>query len=461
MIGATYCSLVRRMSTEDVYTSILWELVQTEPYAQRAADLRDKIMADLQVSQQTFYTALSKLSKRDWIYRKKEGREYTVTITEAGKKAFIELRRAERVTAVEPRDIRPQEAFAKLTTNITTLLGEVQNQVRELVKRSVHLSKTRVSVWDALGDLYKRADHELLIMGKGADVSHPQVKEDIRHLMKNTEEFVSKERSEYTRIQPVNTWTTWLQFLRDIKRDSVTGLDRANVKVYLIDEQPEFVPQLNIKDSNELILVPLEEDPDRAHCFHVFDSRLINNHRLDFMEREKAISGVSATSKFLDIFVENAKKLREMQSNLLVAVEYDRQCKFWTGPSGSRSVPKMTYEEAQGYFPVDWEMWKNMFIERANARDKLGNFCSSKRKEGLDHGNLETDFSLIFENTVDENAVLGVANIPKFFRDALGLPVVEMHLKRTDIRDAARDLIRHLSEAVLSKIFQSLMNELT
>jgi DNA-binding PadR family transcriptional regulator len=451
-------SATSRVKGDPLSKSILQELDLVKPVPIKAVKLREKLTTQLEVSHQTFYLTLTELVKNELIRRKKQGKDYSLAITEKGEEELRKISLNQVRLADKTKDsqgaqaIREIELYGLLQDGIRTKLKEIEQGIDSLVKTGVFLTKTRVGVWNTLGDLYDRADRELLIMGKGADVKCPEVSQQISFLTTSSKKFVDSQKS-YRRIQPIDTWITWLEFLYDLKYDETNGQDRENVKIYFTDERPEFIPQINIKDDDELVLVPLEDHSDRAHCFHIFDRKIIQNYRSVFLKREETFSEYAATSNILKLFIENARKMREMQARLLVVIEFDKQRKFWTG--SNPSLPTMSYEEAQLYFSMDWTTWDKVFTKFISDMDLLADFCSSSQRKDL-----WQTYTSIFKDVSEEKGRLGMTGIPTFVKDSLGIDIIESYLKQDRIREAAKDLIRYLSETALTNILTSLIKEL-
>lgn len=424
-----------------------------------AIELRRRIVDGLHISHQTFYNALNRLVEADLVQREKKGRGFILDTTPSGETrlAQISLEQVklgrEASSAEEAQILIDNQAYGLLKDQVRLKLKEIEDSIDTLTKTGAYLYETRHRVWDALGDLYLRAKREILVMAKGADVSQPNVGIEIRYLLDSTRQVINENKA-YSRIQPIDTWCSWLEFVRDVKFSNKPYHDRDNVKILLTPERPQFVLQMNIKDDDEIVLVPRETESNPTHGFHVFVKSLVENYRSDFFKMEQSLGAYNMTSSALKMFTENVRKIREMQTHLLVVLEFDRQSWFW---SGSRArAPALTYLEAQRYFPVDWKLWNLIFLNLVQKDGLLASYC--------EHGSFRTlwdSYNFITQGgsgqASDLTQLLQFDDLPVYTRSSIGMDVMKYYFyKNQSIEESAKYLISYFSEkclpAVLSKI---------
>lgn len=158
-------------------------------------------------------------------------------------------------------------------------------EIREYMVSAFPISLTtgRRNVWNLLGNVYRKAKSNLLIMGEGADLSDNEVSKDFSYLKDTIKDLLKKKRM-ITRIQTADTWVEWFKFLMELKKAYPHNFD-----LYFTNERLKFVPQLNLVNGNELVLMPPEGSVDVPCAMHIRASNqdaisAINAHNMHFKE---------------------------------------------------------------------------------------------------------------------------------------------------------------------------------
>ena len=234
-------------------------------------------------------------------------------------------------------------------------IGKGFDEIKELIlsMKPVSIIAGRRKVWDHLAGLYTSTKGELQIMGEGADLSDDCVKKDFSRLGKSTQEILRKKRN-VTRIQTVDTWVAWLKWLGNLMRKFPTRFN-----LYFTIERLKFVPQLNIRDREEVVSVPPEESIDVAYATRIMGNEegalsAIQAHRSHF-NRMLNISVRFSKPTLIEQLVKNLEAAKKIQTSLLVACEFVTQKK-----AEKKKFEEPEYRSVQQYFTLDQKLYKGV-----------------------------------------------------------------------------------------------------
>ncbi|MCK4815502.1 hypothetical protein KA005_07015, partial [bacterium] len=192
----------------------------------------------------------------------------------------------------------------------TELAQQILDEIRSI--KQVSLIEGRDCVWDDLAQMYASAQKEIRIWGEGADLSDPSTEKDILRLGDQTKKILA-DRKIVTRIQTVDTWSSWLDFQRKLREEY-----RGTYLLYFTDQQLKFVPQLNIKDRDEVSLVSPEQQRELTYSTRIRKldsggSQAIQKHLNDF----ESLQGRSIrldNPRHLRRFAEALRKVKRWQT---------------------------------------------------------------------------------------------------------------------------------------------------
>jgi len=198
-------------------------------------------------------------------------------------------------------------------------LEQILNEIRSI--KPVSLIEGRGHVWDDLAEMYARAQNDMRIWGEGADLSHLSTKKDISRLTEQTKKNL-RDKKIITRIQTVDTWSSWLDW-----QTKLIGDHPETYLLYFTDQQLNFVPQLNIKDKDEVWLVTPERQRQLTYSIRIRKSdsgggQAIQKHINDFdnLLRERSNQLVNPTH--LSLFAKTLSNVKEWQMLCFLSGEY-------------------------------------------------------------------------------------------------------------------------------------------
>lgn len=247
--------------------------------------------------------------------------------------------------------------------------AEIEKLIRSIKRCS--LIAGRRKVWNHLADLYKSAKEELLIMGEGADLSDKQVRDDFKGLRMSTIEALRKDRN-ITRIQTFDTWIAWFAWLEEL-------IEKFPVRfsLYFTTERMKFIPQLNIRDKEEVVAVPPEESVDIAYAVRIFgtDPEATRARRASYTHFSRLLRDSIRLRTHTQVrrLRSSIEAVKKFQIDLLVACEFREQQK-----AEQKIFGKPRYRTIQQYFTLDKSLYDK--IPRKKLREKYLVFCGRKCK---------------------------------------------------------------------------------
>jgi hypothetical protein len=320
-------------------------------------------------------------------------------------------------------------------------MEELKEMIRSIMPTS--LIARRQKVWDHLADLYTRTDSKLWIMGEGADLSDEEVMKDFSRLGENTKQILKNKKVKVVRIQTVDTWVRWFEWILELKKEFY-----SNFQLCFTDERLKFVPQLNLRDEDELVLVPPEESVDVACGIRIFGNNpdaksAINAASTNF---ESILEWSVSLSKATHIanLINCLKVIKEIQKELMIACRFQALMK-----SNEKKFEPEPYRYVQRYFTLDKEIYDK--TNWNSFQDKYAEFRSSNCKNLRDLL-LIVDHELCWD--VNENQPydqMGLANhIIQKIPDGgqvMDPNLVAAYLGNEHIRGSALRLIEYLSNS--------------
>lgn len=406
----------------------------------KTVNLRNKLEKE-GVTTSTFYSILRELSDKGFIYPLKTGRMSVYSITDEGEKNL-------------------QLLLQEIAPSKETIISSIQEEFDSILKRirdelaNISLNVGRRQVWERLAGAYARARHELLIMGQGADISTGEIEQEIKQLKEATEEKV-KQGVFLRRVQSIYTWSSWLKWLSRIAQ-------YPNVELYFTIEHPKFIPQLNIIDTNELILVPIESSSKFAHSFHITDTKLIEYYRQEFHKWTSEPLSKRVNNKIIEAYSEILSKINLLRLQCATIAEF-------TAFSAYKPIEKIEEKLLPSIgsiaetFPMD-RCEYNDYCQQ--LRKVLSNVKTSKifKERGA---TLSEAFSIFFEHyfkSYDTND--SVEAIMKFLPPLASEALDKSILKRyffeddLDLRDKALRALEYFSNG-LRRIFENTYKRLS
>jgi len=302
----------------------------------------------------------------------------------------------------------------------------------------------RKQVWDSLGDFYERATYEIKLMGIGADLSESSVKHDIASLQKKTKQVVGR-GIVYRRIQTLNTWICWLESLAELKKDAQSDKDRSTVIISFTTREPKFVPQINIKDKDETILIPAEKSREDTVCFNTRKKDFADIYIRNFYQTESTCVG-PFSSRALSELAKNLREVKKTQFKIFLC-HYFRSKKI---------AEKPTYKIANDAFPLD-----KMIFKEETMKLVEGNISSFLKTTAT---NLATDLKHLFpsdfgsietaEEIADKLANEIASRIPLLATDEDFIRTVRGFLADNDVISASENALKYLSQAMATILNQ-------
>lgn len=410
------------------------------------SDLMKTLGKQLGIKPPTFYRVLNRLETIDHLV--KVNGNSIISLTQKGKEMWNTIKWGDgRPSEVEKIDYR-------------LILERTEDRIRGIIedikffaeRNAFPYRKGNKVVWTLLGYLYERTNSDFWVMAKGADLHHPLMELDIKFLCDKMEEFVKNPKNNLKRIQPADTWINWLVFLKDhLMYDEREKKDRDNFQLYFTEDPPQFITQVNIKDSDEMVLVPME-GLENSYCFHILDKEIIEGHRSDFKTWLARSQGALTSSKILDVFITNLKTLRELQTHCLIISEFERQYTYYSG--GDEFTIITTYETAQQSFPLDYPLWSRWFENwiTGDGEKLLKEYCKSDR-----YNNLETALCEIFNEFHKPGELFGKKSLPAIVRENFKDTTFKSILKNNNVDEAARELVKYISTHCVSDVLRKLV----
>lgn len=402
----------------------------------KRVELRKILVHRWGVKQPSFYKVLAQMEESKLIQI--TGEESIVSLTDLGREMSerIEWDKGQPSLLEERLDLR---------SKIQSKLKEVIEDIQDFAEIKAIPYRHRKLVWNSVAHLYNNVREENWVMAQGADLEDKTTNEDISSLLEKMRKCVV-EGKVLRRIQPLNTWLNWLKFLRRLLVDE-EGNIRSNFQLYLMEDQPEFITQVNIKDDDEVILVPLEKGRQRTYGIHILQKEIVKGHRSDFEKWQQRCQGPLYSPKLLDVLVTNLQKLRELQTQCLVIHEIERQRKYYSG--SNKFTFLMSYDDVQEYFPLDRSLWESWLEEWFASKGKqyLKKYCRTVAHNDLSQalGKVFEDKHTLLKDQEKPVELFAKESIPAIASDTFTDPVLKSILKKTDVRRASREVIRYVS----------------
>lgn len=305
----------------------------------------------------------------------------------------------------------------------------------------------RRKVWDHLAELYSRTKGELLIMGEGADLSDKTVKTDFERLDQTMKEMLgARKRRNVIRVQTVDTWIGWISWLEEMLK----AYPRRFTLLFTT-ERLKFVPQLNIRDKEEVVVVPPEESVDIAYALRIYgkDEEATNAIQSCCTRFSNLIdnSVKVRTSAKLNRLKQSLEAVKSTQVDLLIACEFQTQNK-----EEKTKFDKPQYRTIQQYFTLDMKVFRK--ISGSKLAPKYKEFRKRKCENLGDvlHAIYPSRYSGS-RKKVDSEKMAG--RIVKSVPNGLGVinpDLIVALLEDSRIRGSALDLSRYLSDSLFRVI---------
>lgn len=317
-----------------------------------------------------------------------------------------------------------------------TTLDQILNEIRSI--KPVSLIEGRRPVWDNLAEMYASAQNDIRIWGQGADLSHLSTRKDISRLTEQTKTILG-DRKIITRIQTVDTWSSWLDW-----QTKLIGDHPETYLLYFTDQQLNFVPQLNIKDKDEVSLVTPEQQRQLTYSIRIRKSgsrggQAIQKHinNFDNLLRERSSQLVNPT--YLSLFAKTLSNVKEWQMLCFLSGEFHSQKK-----RGFEKFKKPEYISIQRHFTLDHKDFRKF------AWDTLNQHYSAYRQS--QYPSLGSVLSILTSDKRLDVDELTKQIISQIWAEGHSLKSKEiaafLHEDEEDIESTSYRLIRYLSRSL-------------
>lgn len=274
---------------------------------------------------------------------------------------------------------------------------------------------------------------------------------------------MDKAKVEVVRIQPVDTWVNWIFYQTKLLLNTQNGREQERYKLILTNEEPRFITQFNIKDDDEIILVPPETEPKRTHSFHIVDEQIVETYLSTLSDIGDKYKDFVVNSRSLNPFASCLQLVRELQTHLLVVSDFCSQRNLWsTVDKGHSHIIPVSYKEAQSFFPIDYASWEEKYANWLGQRGEKQFYIYCKS----DCETLGDALSVIFpeEYPDTEDVSKRVETIFRYFPTAPKEVLTKdtkivAFLEGKDVKESSRSLNKYLSGQSLFSILRAIIRE--